>query len=824
MWKTAKVAVEKAAYHFDKLYDYLIPAPLEASLQPGCRVLVPFGGGNRKRQGMVFRLEQQEQPPEQQLKSISEQLDEAPLLTEEQLRLAVYLKTNTFCCWYEAAKLMIPSGIGMKLKVFYTPSAAFSMDELLAAASAKGEPHRRLMDLLCGDYPHGLPREKLWELLRLPPDKEEPAPLRALRQAGLVELREEARQKIQDETVTMVRLTGKSQLTKLTPKQRKAVEFLEENQPASVKEVTYLCGITRQVLQNLAKLGAVEFFENAVYRNPYPDAAQKAGQQPVAVLTPQQRQAADQLFRQWNRGEASVSLLYGVTGSGKTEVYLWLIDRVLAAGKNVIVMVPEIALTPQTLDKFHRRYGETVAVLHSGLTLSQRMDEWKRMKEGQVRIAVGTRSAVFAPLENIGLIVMDEEQEHTYKSEAAPRFHAREAAKFRCVWHKALLLLCSATPSLESYFFARQGKYQLVALPSRYSGASLPPVQLVDMSSQPGAAETGFSKPLLEALADNLDQGRQSILLLNRRGHSTVVTCSQCQQVVSCPNCSISLTYHAKNGQLICHYCGYTREAVTHCDQCGSEYVRYTGQGTQKAEQQLQILLPKARILRMDADTTLTRFSHQTYFDAFARGEYDIMIGTQMVAKGLNFPDVTLVGVLAADSYLYSDDFRSYERTFDLLTQVVGRGGRGAAQGRAIIQTYSPDNDVILHAAHQNFEGFYQGEIAARKLLTYPPFCDMGVVGFSGERQPEVLRAANRFLELIRQTAAQYPDIPLQVMGPCESSVLRVNNKYRYKLLFKYKNSRPFRELMARLLRQFGALGEARGVTYYADPYFDGSL
>ena len=481
-------------------------------------------------------------------------------------------------------------------------------------------------------------------------------------------------------------------------------------------------------------------------------------------------------------------------------------------------MVPEIALTPQTLERFRARYGDRIAVFHSGLSLGQRMDEWKRVRKGDALIAIGTRSAVFAPFENLGLIVMDEEQEYTYKSESTPRYHARNVARFRCAWHKAPLLLASATPSVESYYMATEGgRYQLEQLTQRYGTARLPTVDTIDISEQK-LSESIFSPQLRQAIEYNLQNGYQSILLHNRRGFNTFVACRACGHVLTCEQCSVSMTYHLDSRKLLCHYCGRSMPFAVKCPDCGSEQLRYAGQGTQRAEDELSRLFPDARVLRMDADSTQQKFSHADKLAAFERGDYDIMIGTQMVAKGLDFERVTLVGVMLADQMLYSDDFRSYERAFSLLTQVVGRSGRGEYSGRAIIQTMTPENPVIAMAAAQDYQEFYKNEIAVRRAMLYPPFSDICMVGFVGIYEDVVRNMALCFMEMLRQRAEQdYPGLPLRVLGPSPAAVNRIKGKYRFRLIIKCRNSADFRRLLSTLLCDIGQMKQFGKATAFAD-------
>ena len=613
----------------------------------------------------------------------------------------------------------------------------------------------------------------------------------------------------------MVRLATDCNGVKLTEKQRSVVDLLGQADSASIKEVCYFTGVTQSVVTGLIKKGVLCSFDNTVYRTP---AVNGAVENETITLTDEQQSAFDTFNSMLNDGKGGAGLLYGVTGSGKTQVFLRLVDEAVAMGKGAIVMVPEISLTPQTLARFQRRYGDKVAVFHSAMPLGRRMDEWRRVKAGDALVAIGTRSAVFAPFENLGLIIMDEEQEHTYKSEATPRFHARDVARFRCAYNNALLVLASATPSVESYSAALGGRYTLCTLNSRYGNAQLPTVHTVDMRDE---AKDGNLSPisrfLQQELADNLSANKQSILLLNRRGHNTIIKCSGCGNTITCPNCSISLTYHSANKRMMCHYCGYSEPYAEKCTNCGSDRMKYNGFGTQRAEEELKYLFPNARILRMDADSTLARGSYESKLSDFAEHKYDIMLGTQMVAKGLDFPDVTLVGVLNADNSLYSEDYRSFERTFSLLTQVVGRSGRGEQAGIAVVQTLSPDNEIITLAAEQNYDKFYEQEIAVRRALIYPPYCSVCLIGFVGDKMSDAMDGANRFLCMLKSEKDVHPEVKIIALGPSTAVVPKIGGKYRARLIIKAKNTHEFRLMIADLLRAFMRNPQNKNVTVFAD-------
>lgn len=605
------------------------------------------------------------------------------------------------------------------------------------------------------------------------------------------------------------------ELPRLTPKQQSVADLLLDIGSATVEEIKTLCGVGDGVLKNMEKCGVLRFFKKEKYRNPYADlpAAPKAAE---IELSAEQTKAYNTLSAMLD-GDGGSALLYGVTGSGKTQVYMRLIDRALQQGKDTIVLVPEIGLTPQVLGLFHQRYGRQVAVLHSGLSIGERNDEYRRADRGEAKIVLGTRSAVFAPLHALGLIIMDEEQELTYKSERTPRYHARDIARYRAGESGALFVMASATPSIESYAAAKAGKYTLCSLEHRFGNAALPQVCTVDMKGELHAGHRSpLSRTLQKQIQSNLDAGKQTILLMNRRGYNTFIACNDCGHVITCPNCSISLTYHSYSNRLMCHYCGYSKPLDNTCPECGSHAVRYSGFGTQRIEDELQALFPTARILRMDADTTAGKFSHQKLFDAFAAHEYDILVGTQMVAKGLDFDDVTLVGVVNADNALYDENYLSHERAFDLITQVVGRSGRRDATGTAVIQTIDPCNPVIDLAARQDYSAFFETEYALRRILTYPPFCDIYGVFFVSEDENAAALAAKAFFDtLVLENKEQQQK--LIVLGPSPARISKISNTYRYRLAIKCKNSKSVRNLLMQVLKATVKMKELRKVQISID-------
>ena len=806
----ASVAVEGLAYHFDAEYSYLLPAELQKKALPGCRVMLPFGNGNKKKQGLILSVEPiSKYTGSARLKSVSAVLDEAPLFNSKMLKLVKWMKETTFCTLFEAAKSMLPSGIGLSYVVSYMANEGVAEDVLKKLS----DDERRIYDYLKGGCKF-IKKEKILSELSLEPDCRL---TEKLARKDVLISNVDAKRKTGDKTEKNVRLKMSQEdteaiLNTLTGKQKIVTRLILDIGCASLKEVCYFTGVTQAVVTALEKKNIVELFDSEVYRKPKINSEAKKAVSPK--LTKSQTEAFEYFYEKYKSGIGSAALLFGVTGSGKTQVFIKLIEKVVAEGRGVIVMVPEIALTPQTLGIFYAHFGDRVAVFHSALSAGERIDEWKRVKNGEAKIAIGTRSAVFAPFSDVGLIVMDEEQEHTYKSEMSPKYHARDIARFRCAENNALLLLSSATPSVETFKNACDGKYGFYKLSERYGKAELPEVMTVDTSETKGVISNELFSETEKCLADK----KQVILLMNRRGFNTFATCKSCKTVLTCPNCSISLTYHSANNRLMCHYCGHSEPYTDVCPTCGEKAVRYAGFGTQRIEDDISKMFSSAKILRMDADTTMSRYSYEDKLSAFAKGEYDILLGTQMVAKGLDFPNVTLVGIISIDQQLYNDDFRSSENAFDLLTQVIGRSGRGNAKGKALIQTVLPDNDIITLAAEQDYEAFYNTEIIIRKSMLYPPFCDICSVSFTAESAREVMNGANRFFEAIKQAVTdEYSDVKVTVLGPLLPRVPKISNKYRMMITVKCRNSKRFRKMMGSLLTAFMRDSKNSGVTVSAD-------
>ena len=781
--RVASVALDGAAGSYDKLYTYRIPENLKVAAQPGCRVFVPFGAGNRKRIGMIFSVA--DMPDKPSYKDILSVMDSAPVLGEELLKLCLYMHDNLFCTYFDSIGVMLPVGLKFKLADYYSVNDDFSCESILEGAEldiysfikAKGETSAENLKTFGPDY-----RDVLLSLS----DK------------GALSHTVSPKRNLGDFTRRYVAVTeSEPGNIKLTPRQREVYDAVLVAGEVSVKELQYFTGATLSVINALVTKGLLSVFDKQEFRMP-PRNADTHNDSKI-VLNDEQNFAFSGLRERLFSDSGEVALLYGVTGSGKTQVFLKLADETINSGRGVIVMVPEIALTPQMIGLFSARYGNRVAVFHSAMSLGQRMDEYRRIASGKAMIAVGTRSAVFAPFENLGLVVIDEEQEHTYKSDKNPRFHARDIAKLRIKYHKGLLCLSSATPSLESYALALSGKYSLYRLTHRYNNLSLPKVRIVNMREELKSGNSSdISTVLAEQIEEQLRLCKQSIILLNRRGHNTYVSCPECGYVASCENCSISLTYHSANNRLMCHYCGHSEPLYKKCPKCGSEFLSFSGAGTQRITDELAKLFPTAKILRLDADSTMTRNSYSKNLGDFAAGKYDIMVGTQMVAKGLDFPKVSLVGVIGADRALATDDYRGFERTFDLLTQVVGRAGRADGEGIAIIQTNDTDNHIIELAKEQDFDAFFAEEIEDRKLKLFPPYCDLCLIWAQsvdrGAAKESIFKVFNAIKESV---SGEYSDEHLIILGPSPAYVPRVAGKYRYRMLIKCKNNSRFRQMIS---------------------------
>ena len=807
-----KVAVSAAPYSIDKPYSYLVPESLAAATVPGVRVMVPFGRGNKESEGLILARVQEPKLPGS--KALRQVLDPEPVLDKAGIDLALWMRGRYFCTVFEAVKTILPAGLWYGLREIWS----LAMEPETARSAAVGIPGAwQVLDLLekqGGKADIRVLRDALGDGAE--------KPLKAMKKAEILTCETDAKRKIADKSHRMVELAVNTEdayaLTE--PKRRSAparyevVNFLATAGRTPAAEVSYYTGASARTLKAMEKAGLIAFSEEEELRVPSLDDVEPG---PEIVLNEEQQRAFEEILGRVQAAKPSVTLLHGVTGSGKTQVYLRLVQETLALGKTAMVLVPEIVLTPQMMRKFSSYFGSRVAMLHSSLKMTERYDQWKRIRRGEVDVVLGTRSALFAPLKNLGLIIMDEEQEGSYQSENVPRYDAREVAKYLCVREKAALVFGSATPTVETAWAAEQGSYQKALLRRRYNENALPEVLIADLRQEILNGNPGLiSTPLRQELEKNLAAGEQSILFLNRRGSSRMLLCGECGYVPQCPRCSTAMTYHSANGRLMCHYCGHSEPAADTCPECGG-WMKHVGAGTQKVEEELRELFPEAGILRMDADTTAG--GHEEILQTFERERVPILLGTQMVAKGLDFENVTLVGVLSADISLYVDNYRAAERTFSLLTQVVGRAGRGGKTGRAVIQTYTPGNDVIRCAARQDYDAFYESEIRMRRLRRYPPFADLFTVTVSGTEEGRVLRAAVSVRETLRQLCRR-PELAAgepEVLGPAPAPVVKVNNRFRYRCTLVGKNDKATREMLAWLQKDFAKDSANRGMNLFVD-------
>lgn len=807
-----KVAVSAAPYSIDKPYSYLVPESLAAAAVPGVRVMVPFGRGNKESEGLILARVQEPKLPGS--KALRQVLDPEPVLDKAGIDLALWMRGRYFCTVFEAVKTILPAGLWYGLREIWS----LAMEPETARSAAVGIPGAwQVLDLLekqGGKADIRVLRDALGDGAE--------KPLKAMKKAEILACETDAKRKIADKSHRMVELAVNTEdayaLTepkrRSAPAQYEVVNFLATAGRTPAAEVSYYTGASARTLKTMEKAGLIAFSEEEELRVPSLDDVEPG---PEIVLNEEQQRAFEEILGRVQAAKPSVTLLHGVTGSGKTQVYLRLVQETLALGTTAMVLVPEIVLTPQMMRKFSSYFGSRVAMLHSSLKMTERYDQWKRIRRGEVDVVLGTRSALFAPLKNLGLIIMDEEQEGSYQSENVPRYDAREVAKYLCVREKAALVFGSATPTVETAWAAEQGSYQKALLRRRYNENALPEVLIADLRQEILNGNPGLiSTPLRQELEKNLAAGEQSILFLNRRGSSRMLLCGECGYVPQCPRCSTAMTYHSANGRLMCHYCGHSEPAADTCPECGG-WMKHVGAGTQKVEEELRELFPEAGILRMDADTTAG--GHEEILQTFERERVPILLGTQMVAKGLDFENVTLVGVLSADISLYVDNYRAAERTFSLLTQVIGRAGRGGKTGRAVIQTYTPGNDVIRCAARQDYDAFYESEIRMRRLRRYPPFADLFTVTVSGTEEGRVLRAAVSVRETLRQLCRR-PELAAgepEVLGPAPAPVVKVNNRFRYRCTLVGKNDKATREMLAWLQKDFAKDSANRGMNLFVD-------
>ncbi|PAE21339.1 primosomal protein N' [Bacillus sp. 7504-2] len=776
----AKVIVDVPAKQTDRPFDYKIPAALESVIKPGMRVVVPFGP--RKLQGFV--VEVQAKSAFTKLKEIVEPMDLAPVLNQELLSLGDWLTEETLSYKISAFQVMLPAALKAKYEKKIRRIAP--LDHL----PAKLQPLFQESDTI------------LWN---------DAAPFFSILQReaanGSIEVIYEVKERVKKKKIKyllplldkVALEQAKASLVVTAEKQRKIIDFfIEKHEPVQLREILSYFNVSTSTVKSLIKKGILQEKEMEVYRDPFEDRV-FAKTKPFP-LTKEQEKAISPIIATVEEERQQVFLLYGVTGSGKTEIYLQSIQRVLEKGKEAIVLVPEISLTPQMVKRFKGRFGDEVAVLHSGLSSGEKYDEWRRIERKEVKVVVGARSAIFAPFENLGIIIIDEEHETSYKQEDNPRYHARDVAIKRSQYYQCPVILGSATPTLETFARAQKGVYELLTLPNRMNNQSLPSVQIVDMREElRDGNRSMFSRALIEGLKERLEKKEQIVLFLNKRGHSSFVMCRDCGYVANCPNCDISLTYHRFSQQMKCHYCGYEASVPTRCPECNSEHIRYFGTGTQKVEEELGKILPEAKVIRMDVDTTSRKGAHERLLTEFEEGKADILLGTQMIAKGLDFPNITLVGVLSADTMLHLPDFRSSEKTFQLLTQVSGRAGRHELPGEVIIQTYTPEHYSIELAAEQNFDRFFKREMTVRKARQYPPYYYIALITVSHENVAMVASVTDKIAKFVQSKLSN----EAHVLGPVVSPISRIKNRYRYQCLIKYKREPQLNNALKTILDHY---------------------
>ncbi len=801
-------------YSIDKKYDYFLPPDLIGCVNCGDFVTLPFGNSNRKVLGVVYDIFDGNE--RKKVKPIFGVCPSRTALTPEMLELCLFMKERTLCTFGDAVRCVVPSSSVAKTRKVYSVSEKFP-----SADSVLSNDIFMVYDFIKS---HAKVSE---DNIALQFGEKTQNALRRLRSAGFIVEETEVRAgsgakfkkvyslAVSDSDANLI-LEGKTvgeMKRRITSAVQLDVIAGLKSGPAEERELEEMFSVKPAQLKSLVEKGIIKLEKQQVFRNPYGDIpTEKTEYCPNA----EQKAAIDTLTALTEDGKPHGALLYGVTGSGKTGVIMEMIDRVTKKGKGAILLLPEIALTPQLLGIFCRRFGDRVAVFHSGLSAGERYDSYMRVKSGAADIAIGTRSVIFAPMDNIGIIVIDEEQEHTYKSDMNPKYHARDIARWRCARHGALMLLASATPSLESYKKAKDGVYTLVRLTGRYGKAELPQVCVYDMRDEIKRGNTTpIGKELAASLIETHRAGEQSVLFLNRRGYNNYASCVDCGSAIKCTRCSVAMTYHTKNGsysegELVCHWCGRRMPLPKTCPECGGTHITRLGYGTQKVEQELSLLLPDAKIIRLDADSTSEKFSLDELLGKFRSGEADVMLGTQMVTKGHDFPKVTLVGVLLADMSLYLDDYRANERTFSMLTQVIGRAGRAERAGKAIIQTNNPDNDIIKLACRQDYDSFYEGEIRLRKLLSFPPFCDIVLMNLSHHDEHELASASVLLSDMLKKLSkGEFSDVPMFVFGPFEASVFKVDGKYRMRMVIKCVLNQKSRAMFSKILSDYSS-GSAR--------------
>lgn len=805
MKKIASVIVDVPTTQTDRPFDYLIPTEMREHIEVGMRVVVPFG--NRQVQGFVIALK--DESSISGLKEIIEPMDIDPVLNNELLQLGEFLANQTLCLKISAFQVMLPPALKAKYEKYIKLSEGFQIDQLPDGIQHLFKSHKQVNwkdaeKFVSQSYLYRGARSGLFEVTYDIKDKgSKKKNIYYVPVAGIEDF---------EQMVEQMNITGQ--------KQRQILNYyFQDFCPHTVKQVENNIPSARSSLNQLVNKGLLKKEEYEEYRDPYQHHFFKRTK--ALPLTDEQKMVIKPILTTIEEEKHQVFLLHGVTGSGKTEVYLQSIEKVIEKGKEAIVLVPEISLTPQMVERFKGRFGNNVAVLHSGLSLGEKYDEWRKIQRKEVQVVVGARSAIFAPFENIGIIIIDEEHETSYKQEDNPRYHAREIAIERGKTHRCPVVLGSATPSLESFARAQKGVYQLLTMKKRMNQSQLPGVEIVDMRDELKAGNRSmFSIALLEKIKERLKRSEQIVLMLNRRGYSSFVMCRDCGYVLKCPNCDISLTYHKVSDLVKCHYCGFEARTPKQCPECSSEHIRFFGTGTQKVEEELGKILPEARVIRMDVDTTSRKGSHEKLLKAFQEQKADILLGTQMIAKGLDFPNITLVGVLSADSSLHIPDFRSSEKTFQLLTQVSGRAGRHKLPGEVIIQTYTPEHYSIQFAKEHDYLQFYRYEMMIRKRGQYPPFYYLALINVSHENLQYAYSVMGKITSFVRNELQNTKSETL-VLGPAASPITKIKNRYRYQCLIKYKNEPNLIPTLKRILDHYHNDQVKNGLTISIDlnPY-----
>ncbi len=781
----AKVIVDQRSKSVDKAFDYLVPPEIEGEMKIGSRVLVPFSMGNKEMEGFCMGFS--ETSDTKRLKSIIRLAHDDRAFDEDMLPVIEWMHKKYLAPYLDIIHTIVPSGTAVKSKEWILSGESDISEE-------KSDIRRRILQAV-SDNGGGIEYDELKKLF----ENDIRTHVREMIKSGALSREYRSNAEIKDKKIKCLRLAVSKEkaqeeaenIRKKAPVQARILEILSENEFVALSDLVKFANASSSASKSLVKKGLVSEFMLTIDRDPYWNRTFEKNEK--MTPTAEQKTAIDMITESVKNGGNKTYLLHGVTGSGKTEVFMQAIEYAVSQGKGAIMLVPEISLTPQMVSRFMSRFGRRVAIFHSGLSLGERYDQWKKIRDGKCDIVIGARSAVFAPIKNIGIIIMDEEHSDTYKSDMSPRYRAAEVAKKRAEISGAAVVLASATPSVESYYKAKNGEYTLIEMNERYNKNKMPDIIISDMRSELSKGNKSMlSGRLYNEISENLKRGEQTILFLNRRGFSTFVSCRSCGFVPHCPHCNVSLTYHKYENRLKCHYCGYSEPNYTECPVCKSKYIRYFGGGTQKVEEEIQRLFPSATTIRMDMDTTGKKQSHEKILQKFEKDKIDILIGTQMVAKGLDFENVTLVGVVTADTMLHINDFRSGERTFAMLEQVSGRAGRGDKEGRAVIQTYTPEHEAISLVKTHDYKTFYENEIAERKAMWYPPFCTVISVMLQGSDEKRTSEAARAFVAKL----GDLNDLGqrIQVLGPIPSYISKIKNKYRWQIIFKCENDNTLGE------------------------------